>query len=243
MPAEEKIHRVFAEKLILKKGKICTVCAHRERAAIDLALARGVAVSALARRYDLGTDSIYRHRRGHVAEECGDSNMVCRVTGQLHQNLELTGKLLSDLGVGSTTVNNVLVMHVEMRSALVNALADFPEARQAVAAVLHQLEARVAEDIKAEAKWPFRHQFVPLLQSRHQPRRPDIERCSRSWCDRAVAEQPGGCRSDDRSWQAWFGGVNACRTSKDPVQYFVPIAPRGVHTAGLSCTFASDAGC
>ena len=132
MPAEEEIHRVFAEKLILKKGKICTVCAHRERAAIDLALARGVAVSALARRYDLGTDSIYRHRRGHVAEECGDSNMVCRVTGQLHQNLELTGKLLGDLGVGSTTVNNVLVMpaYVEMRSALVNALADFPEARQ-----------------------------------------------------------------------------------------------------------------
>jgi hypothetical protein len=26
----------------LKKGKLCTVCAHRERAAIDLALARGV---------------------------------------------------------------------------------------------------------------------------------------------------------------------------------------------------------
>jgi hypothetical protein len=92
-----------------------------------------------------------------VAEECGDSNMVCRVTGQLHQNLELTGKLLGDLGVGSTTVNNVLVMpaYVEMRSALVNALADFPEARQAVAAVLHQLEARVAEDIKAEAKRPL----------------------------------------------------------------------------------------
>jgi len=34
-----------------------------------------------------------------VAEEAGDSNMVCRVTGQLHQNLELTGKLLGDLGV------------------------------------------------------------------------------------------------------------------------------------------------
>jgi transposase-like protein len=134
MPAQllEEIHLVFrgetVEKLILKKGKLCTVCAHRERAAIDLALARGVAVSALARRYDLGVDSIYRHRRAHltaqlrakliagpdieidlarlresesqsllanlvalrhrlfasldVAEECGDSNIVCRVTGQ-----------------------------------------------------------------------------------------------------------------------------------------------------------------
>jgi Resolvase, N terminal domain len=37
----EEIHRVFAERLILKKGKLCTVCAHRERAAIDLALTRG----------------------------------------------------------------------------------------------------------------------------------------------------------------------------------------------------------
>ena len=71
MPAQllEEIHRVFAERLILKKGKLCTVCTHRERAAIDLAVARGVAVSALARRYDLGTDSIYRHRRAHLAAQ------------------------------------------------------------------------------------------------------------------------------------------------------------------------------
>jgi len=33
--------------------------------------------------------------------------------------------------------------------------------------------------------------------------------------------------------------VNACRTSKHPVQYFVPIARRGVRTAGLSCTFGA----
>jgi hypothetical protein len=40
-----------------------------------------------------------------VAEECGDSNTVCRVTVQLHTNLELTGKLLGPLGTGSMTVN------------------------------------------------------------------------------------------------------------------------------------------
>ena len=48
------------------RGKLCSVCAHRERAGIDLALARGVSVSALARRYDLSTDSIYRHRKAHI---------------------------------------------------------------------------------------------------------------------------------------------------------------------------------
>jgi hypothetical protein len=185
------------------KGRACKCCQHRERAAIDLAVARGVSTAAVGKRYGISTDSVYRHRRNHlppqlrakliagpeidldldrlhetesqsllanlvalrhrlfasldVAEECGDSNMVCRVTAQIHQNLELTGKLLGDLGVGSTTVTNVLVLpaYVEMRVALVNALAAFPEARQAVAAALHQVEARAAENIKKESDRPL----------------------------------------------------------------------------------------
>jgi hypothetical protein len=179
------------------------VCEHRERAAIDLALARGVSAGAIGKRYTVSSDSVQRHAKNHlppqlrakliagpdldidldhlkesesqsllahlvalrhrlfasldVAEECGDSAMVCRVTAQLHQNLELTGKLLGDLGVGSTTINNVLILpqYVEMRVALVNALADFPEARRAVAAVLHQLEGKAAEKIKDEAERPM----------------------------------------------------------------------------------------
>src|SRR5215217_4115725 len=121
----------------------CTVCRHRERAAIDLGLARGVAVRALARRFRLGSDSMYRHARNHLppqlraklvagpdldidldrlretesasllgglvalrhrlfagldaAEEAGDSNMVARVSAQLHRNYEIVGKLLGDL--------------------------------------------------------------------------------------------------------------------------------------------------
>jgi transposase-like protein len=154
------------------KGRACKCCEHRERAAIDLALARGVSTGAVSKRYGISTDSVYRHRRNHlppqlrakliagpdidldldklketesqsllahlvalrhrlfasldVAEECGDSNMVCRVTGQLHANLELTGKL-----------------------------AAFPEARQAVAAVLHQLETKAAENITTESDRPL----------------------------------------------------------------------------------------
>src|SRR5262245_31244727 len=178
-----------------KRGTQCTVCAHREASAIDLALARGVSVTVLARRYDLGTDSIYRHRANHlpatvrakllagpeieidldqlresesqsllanlvalrhrlfasldVAEECGDANMVSRITSQLHRNLEITGQLLGDLGIGSTTVN-VLIQpqYIELRVALVQALAAFPEAKLAVAQALHQLESKAAESIK-----------------------------------------------------------------------------------------------
>ena len=85
-----------------------------------------------------------------AAEEYGDGGMLTRVSSQLHANLELTGKLLGDLGVGSTTNVNVLIMpqYVELRVALVQALSAFPEAKLAVAQVLHQLESKAAESIK-----------------------------------------------------------------------------------------------
>ena len=179
-----------------KRGPRCSVCSHRELAQIDTALARGVAAPAIARRFKLGTDSVYRHSRRHLppqlraallagpdlegvdldklketesqsllahlvslrhrlfaaldtAEEYQDGGMLTRVSSQLHANLELTARLLGDLGVGSTTNVNVLVLpaYVEMRVAVVQALAPFPEARQAVAAALHQLESKAAADI------------------------------------------------------------------------------------------------
>jgi hypothetical protein len=80
--------------------------------------------------------------------------MIARIAAQLHHNLEITGKLLGDLGVGSTTINNVLVLpaYVEMRVELVRALAPFPEARQAVAAVLHAIEHKSADAVRAETR-------------------------------------------------------------------------------------------
>lgn len=175
------------------------MCLHREHPAIDLALARGVSVRALSRRFKLGIDSLYRHAKRHlppqlrakliagpsiegidldrlretesrsllmhlialrnrlfssldVAEEYGDGAMVARVAAQLHRNLEVTGTLLGDLSTGGTTINNVVVLpaYVEMRVALVNALAPFPDAREAVAKVLHGIESKAADKIKAE---------------------------------------------------------------------------------------------
>lgn len=69
---------------------------------------------------------------------------------KLHANLELTARLLGDLGVGGTTNINVLIQpqYIELRVALVSALASFPEAKQAVAQVLHQLESKAAADIR-----------------------------------------------------------------------------------------------
>jgi hypothetical protein len=85
-----------------------------------------------------------------TAEEYNDAGMLTRVASALHRNLELTGQLLGDLGVGGTTNVNVLIQpqYIELRVALVQALASFPEARQAVAVVLHQLENKAADSIK-----------------------------------------------------------------------------------------------
>ena len=182
------------------KGRRCTICAHREHAAIDLGLARHVSLGALAKRYGLGPDSLQRHRLNHlpsqlrasllagpdiegvdlgrlrevesqsllmnlvslrnrlfasldVAEEAGDGNMLARVASQLHRNMEIVGKLLGDLSTG-TTINNVLIQpqYIELRIGLVAALAPFPEARQAVAAVLHTIEGKAADAIRADTR-------------------------------------------------------------------------------------------
>jgi transposase-like protein len=45
----------------------CSICAHRECAAIDLAIAMGVSVPAIARRYGASTAAIYRHRDRHLS--------------------------------------------------------------------------------------------------------------------------------------------------------------------------------
>ena len=76
--------------------------------------------------------------------------MISRVAGQLHKNLELSGQYLGDLGRGSTSITNIMLVpqYVEMRVELVRALQPFPEARLAVAQVLHALEDKAAADVK-----------------------------------------------------------------------------------------------
>jgi transposase-like protein len=165
-----------------------------------LGLARGVAVSALARRYGISSDILYRHRKRHIppqlrarliagpdieidldklretesqsllanlvalrhrlfaaldlAEENGDGFMLTRVSSQLHVNLETTGKLLGDLGIGSSSITNILVQpqYVTMRVEFMRALAPYPEARQAVAQVLHAIESKAAADIAVDGR-------------------------------------------------------------------------------------------
>ena len=46
-----------------KPGPACHVCKHRERAAMELMLMRGVAVHAIAKKFNVSGDSLHRHKR------------------------------------------------------------------------------------------------------------------------------------------------------------------------------------
>jgi hypothetical protein len=48
------------------RGHRCHVCTHRERAAIDLALSRGVSTYSLGKRYGISHDSVSRHSKNHL---------------------------------------------------------------------------------------------------------------------------------------------------------------------------------
>ena len=48
-------------------ARVCSVCAHQDREALDAALADGAAVPALAARFGLSASALYRHRARHPA--------------------------------------------------------------------------------------------------------------------------------------------------------------------------------
>jgi transposase-like protein len=187
-----------------KSGPPCHECKHRERVAIELALVRGVAVSAIAKRYGVGAASLFRHRRRatcmppqlkakllagpdvagldlervrtaeseslllHLvnqrnrifaafdsAEEVGHLHGIVRVSAELRAIQELIGKIVGQLGTGTTVNNNVLFVspaYIEMRMALIRALAPYPDARVAVAAALGSMEEAAAKDITSETR-------------------------------------------------------------------------------------------
>ncbi len=72
---------------------------------------------------------------------------VARVHGRLHENLQLTGKLVGDLGPRYVT-NQLIISpeYLKLRQKLVGALREYPEAAQAVAGVLREIESPEALD-------------------------------------------------------------------------------------------------
>jgi hypothetical protein len=91
-----------------------------------------------------------------------DLSVIARLSAQIHQNLELVGKYLGEFAKVSVQTNISLLVtpeYLKLRSALLQALADFPEAKFAVAAVLHDLEGAAA----AQKPVPNGHDRAPVV--------------------------------------------------------------------------------
>jgi hypothetical protein len=80
------------------------------------------------------------------ADQFGNLSDLAKMSGQIHKNIELTGKLVGDLKTG-TTINNTLILSTEyhrLRTGLVLALKPHPKARLAVTQLLQSMEAEPA---------------------------------------------------------------------------------------------------
>ena len=78
-----------------------------------------------------------------ICEEMEDWPAATRVHAQLTASLNLLAKILGEIDTGSRTTINQLVVSPEyltLRSALVQALSPYPDARRAVSEVLRGLE-------------------------------------------------------------------------------------------------------
>jgi len=152
--------------------RVCTVCAHRDRPAIDAALVAGTPNRRIATQHGLSEAAVRRHAAEHLpaslvtaageeatrqaldvlqqlktinaaaltvlrdARMAQDGDLALKAVDRIQRQIELQAKLLGDLD--ERPVVNVLLSPewAQLRGQLVAALAPFPEARVAVAAVL-----------------------------------------------------------------------------------------------------------
>jgi hypothetical protein len=82
------------------------------------------------------------------AMEAEQFGLVGQLAGGIHRNLELVGKYLGEFAAHSihTTISLLVTPeYLELRSALLRALGPHPEAKRAVATVLHGIETTAAQ--------------------------------------------------------------------------------------------------
>jgi hypothetical protein len=82
-----------------------------------------------------------------AALEMESFGLVAQLSSAIHRNIELVGKYLGEFASHSVQTSiSILIQpeYLDLRAALLRALQPFPEARQAVAATLHEVEERAA---------------------------------------------------------------------------------------------------
>jgi hypothetical protein len=167
---------------------------HPDRAAIEAALARGVPVRVLTKRYGIAKDALYRHRtrmrkespillaalsaenwnvkpedleririetsenwlvqlRAQFAKlaaaqdaclETGNFTVAAQLAGRVLQVLDMLGRAVGEIAQHSVKVQNNIILapgYWKVRTAIMQALHPFPDARHAVIEALRGLEA------------------------------------------------------------------------------------------------------
>jgi transposase-like protein len=151
-------------------GRVCTICSHEQRFAIEELLAtRQSTYRGIARKYGVSEDAVSRHvKAGHVsqllalaadAERAARADTLLDRIEALHsrtmaileavegkdehgtalaairearRNLELIGEVTKELDRAGTINLELTVEWQEVKAVLVNTLASYPEAQQAV---------------------------------------------------------------------------------------------------------------
>ena len=151
-------------------GRICTICSHEQRFAIEELLAtRQSTYRGIARKYGVSEDAVSRHvKAGHVSQLlalAADAERAARADTlldriealqhrieaflsrvehtdnysatlgafrEMRSNLELIGEVTRELDRAGTINLELTVEWQEVKAVLVNTLASYPEAQQAV---------------------------------------------------------------------------------------------------------------
>jgi hypothetical protein len=154
-------------------GRVCTICSHEQRFAIEELLAtRQSTYRGIARKYGVSEDAVSRHvKAGHVSQLLAlaadaeraaqadslldrmealqsqtlaildapeDQRTALAAIAQARRNLELIGEVTRELDRTGTINLELTVEWQEVKAVLVNTLASYPEAQQAVFNALEQ---------------------------------------------------------------------------------------------------------
>jgi hypothetical protein len=108
-------------------------------------------------------------QHSEMALELGDIRSAVSCENAIVKNLELVAKLLGQLVVHHEVKRTSILVsadYLQVRGAIMNALAVHPEARRAVGAALHALEVETADDIKAAARQRANGRVPALIEAK-----------------------------------------------------------------------------
>lgn len=131
--------RVESRNPLKRKGVECQVCAHPDRASVELGLANKVPCRVLAKRYGLQDDAVWRHGRHHM-------------TAELHASLITRGRMSpTDLENLRITESEGVLQHLVALRGRMYGWADIAEQQGDVKAAA-AIGGQIVKNIEVTAK-------------------------------------------------------------------------------------------